>query len=172
MWKWEWACVSIAPLSLPAVLIRKTWHFWYFQTPLVPCKKCDSFTSTPGNSLHEGISNTKHIIGIRFSQHAWSLGFAVVSHQAVWLKAFTHWNDFLAAPAAVCTPAVLSVALEHQTRGHMAQRGMIHKLLLCRNFDVLWNGSWVRTAGKEEVQKITVVCASNALKSQAWHERK
>lgn len=34
-----------------------------------------------------------------------------------------------------------------------------HKLWLYRNFDVLWNGSWVRTAGKEEVQKITVFCA-------------
>ena len=37
----------------------------------------------------------------------------------------------------------------------------LHKLWLYRNFDVLWNRSWVRTAGKEEVQKITVFCASS-----------
>ncbi len=69
----------------------------------------------------------------------------------------------VAPTAAACTTAFLSVALEHQTKHHVAQRGLIelHKPWLCRNFDVLWNGSWVRTAGKEEVQKITVLCALN-----------
>ena len=91
--------------------------------------------------------------------------------------------QYCTAQQALCTPvaataawtaALLSVALELQTKQHEAQsEGLsgLHKLWLCRNFDVLWNGSWVRTAGKEEVHKITVFCASSCkITDLTWAE--
>lgn len=57
------------------------------------------------------------------------------------------------APSPVCTAAVLLEALEHQVqyRVCVARTGLIllYKLWICRNFDVLWNESWVRTAERE-----------------------
>lgn len=87
------------------------------------------FSCTPESRRREGFSNaaqTRYAL-IEALIMARGLSFAVTVLRSP------------VAPTAACTTAFLSVALEHQTKYPVAQRGLIglHKLWLCRNFDVL-----------------------------------
>lgn len=60
------------------------------------------------------------------------------------------------APTAVRTTAILSVALEHRTKYHVAWRGLIrlHKLWLCRNFMCYEMGSECALQEKRKCRRL------------------
>ena len=163
------ACDLIVALLLPTTLTCKTWHFGHLYTVGQEYFCCELYMQIVCFS-----SGSSDISSLYFMQpfflHPWD--------QQTWmfqLCSLRLWQWHLLCWLCSQTLCCATGSLSHRCLfpgppfGGAAAPDILtlhgegwpcSKLWLCRNFDVLWNGCWVRIAGGEEVQKITVLCCA------------